>query len=685
MVKRAIVELKAVPARAFLLFAVFILSARIGCADTEVSPPSLAVDLEPAVLLPLGPGAGYFLPGTAVRIGVEYTLPSPPMLSVRAGMLCEFSPIAAGLGTTSLVGGLLGASWRVPVVGRLSALAFAGGGYALALINGDPASSASMPVVEGGIGLSWLVNPNAVLRLDGSYLYLLGANGSLSVSLGVLLRPWSNAARPVVEGRQKTGLQIEGVVLDSVYPSLCRFYDNHPVGEALIRNTGRRSVFDLSVRYQVPGIMDNPRVSAARRELKPGETWQAPLSLEFDGSAAGTPASADSEVAVTFVEGGEQRVLRRTAPLDVQASHTINPLEYQGAAAFVLPADPPLRDLADSISAAIGAPGEAHRGRSVLAAFAVREGLRLLGLRITADSTDARAQGAKGGAARPLKYPRETLRDRAGNSWDVAVLCASLLEAAGVKAALVEASGRVLVAVEAEPDGKDPVFVLDGRPWLPIDATRLDGTFHEASSDALQTWKSASESGASHLVTVRDAWERYPPSALPPVNPEPIPDGLGGALKTAVAAFSAAGGSILAAGSAPATAPAFRRLLVVFAPDPFESYPLLLRTTLADSLALALGHADPAVMAIPYGMASFPASTDERRRIARDLGADCSIVVGMSGDRSSPVITVETDDLTSNGGRGIASAARIGPIPLMEESRPQWGPVVLMVVAAFAR
>ena len=400
------VELKA--GRVFLLCAVLILSGWTGFADSEVAPPALSFILEPAVAFPLGPGAEYFLPGAAVRIGGEYALPSLPMLSLRAGMIYGFTPIVGGLGTTSLIGGVLGASWRVPIVGRLSALAFAGGGLALGMINGDAASSAAVPVGEGGIGLSWLVSPNAMLRLDGSYLYFFGVNGSLAISLGVLIRPWSNAASPVIEGRQKAGLQIEEIELDTVYPSLSRQYDNHPVGKARIRNTGRRSVFDLKVRYRVHGIMESPRESAARGELKPGETWQAPLSVVLGSRAMGpdTAASTDSEVAVTFVQGGEQWELRRTAPLDIQASHVISADEFQGAAAFVLPTDPLLHDLSDSISAAIGGPGE---GRPVRAAFAAREAMRLLGLRITADSTATRAPGAQGDAVRPLKYPAETL------------------------------------------------------------------------------------------------------------------------------------------------------------------------------------------------------------------------------------------------------------------------------------
>ena len=69
--------------------------------------------------------------------------------------------------------------------------------------------------------------------------------------------------------------------------------------------------------------MERPRESAARNELNPGETWQAPLSMipGAGNAAAATASSTESEVIVTFVEGGERWELRRTASLDIPGLH----------------------------------------------------------------------------------------------------------------------------------------------------------------------------------------------------------------------------------------------------------------------------------------------------------------------------------------------------------------------------
>ena len=90
-------------------------------------------------------------------------------------------------------------------------------------------------------------------------------------------------------------------------------------------------------------------------------------------------------------------------------------------------------------------------------------------------------------------------------------------------------------------------------------------------------------------------------------------------------------------------------------------------------------------MVIPYGAANFPASAEERRKTARDSGADCYIVVEVSGEGASPVVTAETADLLMAAGGRARPGSRVGPLSLPDESHPDWGAVVSMVVRAYGR
>jgi hypothetical protein len=674
---------------------------RTAHADTLVPPAALSFVLSPAITVPLGRGAQYFLPGGAAELAVEYTPESIPMLSLGGNVFYAFTPIAGGLGTTSQFAGLLGAAWRVPIVGRLSGRVFARAGYGLGLVHGDPLTElGGNALVEGGAGLSYAVSPVAAARLDASYLLLLGANGTVKVSVGLSIRPNLAAAptraQPKATGR-RASLEIADVALQSVYPALRRSFDNRPVGTAVIRNTGKGPITDLHVSLRVKGFMDRPRESAARGELKAGDSWEAPLVVVLGPVVDEKATSAQGELVVTWVEQGEPWEARKDTVLRVAEPHVVSADDLRKAAAFVLPFDPSVGSLSAAIAAATPPSTESGADPSISAAIAVREGIRLLGVRISGGSDKASAEG-QDAPARRVKYPPETLRDLSGTSADVAVLCASLLEAAGVKAALVEVKGKMLVAVgrddpagAADPPqaGTDSVIGPDGRRWLPFKVDQLDESFADAAAAALKAWKAAQPSGAASLAPVREAWSLYPPSAFPQADSkaQALPPGqLGDAVRTAIAGFldkGPASGQASQPKKVTAARRPQRRLLVVFEPHPAAAYSELRRASLADSLALTLQRADTGAMVIPYGGSDFPGSTDRRVDAARSRGADCYVVVELSGEGQSSVITAESFDMISRSS-AIAPAA-VGGAPTSSDSSSDWGPVIKLVADTYGK
>ena len=290
-----------------------------GAADLQLAPPPLSFVVAPEITFPLGPGQQNFLPGAAARIGVEYSLPSIPFLSIETAALVGFTPITDGLGTTGQLGGFLGAAWRLPIAGPLSARAFARAGYEAGLVYGDPLSRAGgAPAAEAGLGASLLLTPSLALRLDGSWMYVLGANGSAVVSLSIVARPRPGRPQPAGAGSPRTGLSIGRVELTEIYPALRRSYLNHPVGTVTIANTGGWSVSDVHVSVRVAGLMEKPRESAERPILKPGETWRAPVFVALDSAAErGSASTAQAEISVTYLEAGERWEIRHGGELRV--------------------------------------------------------------------------------------------------------------------------------------------------------------------------------------------------------------------------------------------------------------------------------------------------------------------------------------------------------------------------------
>ena len=667
--------------------------AGTAAADSVLPPAPLSFVLAPAITIPLGPGSQYFLPGGTAELAVEYALPSIPMLSLGGGVLYGFTPIAGGLGTTSQLAGQIGAGWRIPILGRLSGRAFARAGYEVGLVNGDSVSGlGGSPLVEGGAGLSYAVGPAAVARLDASYTYLFGANGTLKFSVGLLMRPFPSPA-PMAALKRRSSLEITGVDLQSVYPALRRSFDNHPAGKVMIRNTGTRRITDLHVSLRVKGFMEKPRESAARGELKAGDSWEAPLVVVLGQAAPDQKAaSADGEIVVTWVEQGEPWEAQKSAALRVFEPHVIGADDLRKEAAFVLPFDPAVRVLSAAVSAAIPASTEAGADGSASAAIAAREAIRLLGIRTTGGSDTASTDG-KDGPVRRVKYPNETLRDLSGTSTDVAVLCASILEAMGEKAALIEVNGKAFVAVghdaagtaDTPQPGAEAVTGPDGHSWLPFEIDRTEETFHDAAAAGLKAWKAAQGSGGASFAPVREAWALYPPSPFPQADsraPTLAANQLGDAVRTALADFNGTGPTPGGAKTARADSPA-RRLLVVFEPHPAGAYSEIQRSSLADSLALSLQRADTGVLVIPYGGSAFPGSTDKRIEAARSQGADCYVVVELSGDGASSVITAESFDMTSRS--SVIAPATLAGTSTPSDSGPDWGPVIKLVADTYGK
>jgi len=390
----------------FVGCAALLVAASTARADIVLPPAPLSFTLSPALTIPLGPGSELFLPGGGVGLAVEYALPSVPMLSLGGGAFYTFTPIAGGLGTTSQLAGVAGAAWRFPIAGRLSARVFARAGYGLGLVHGDPlANVGGGPLAEGGAGVAFAVSPAAVARLDVSYTYLLAANGTLAVSLGVSMRPRIGGPATAA-GTRRPSLEIAEVDLQSLYPALRRSSDNRPTGTAIVRNAGRRPITDLHVALRAPGVMDR-RESAARRELAPGDTWEAPLVVLVGPGGARGPTTA--EVVVTWVEQGEPWEARKDVSLRVFDPHLVPADDLRAAAAFVLPFDPAVRDLAAAVSAAVAAQSADGIDPAISTAIAAREAVRLLGIRATADRTTT--DGGDSAPLRRLKYPAETLHD----------------------------------------------------------------------------------------------------------------------------------------------------------------------------------------------------------------------------------------------------------------------------------
>jgi tetratricopeptide (TPR) repeat protein len=144
-----------------------------------------------------------------------------------------------------------------------------------------------------------------------------------------------------------------------------------------------------------------------------------------------------------------------------------------------------------------------------------------LGVTYVVDPASPYAEASDGLAVDFLRFPRETVSHRAGDCDDLAVLYCALLEAIGVRTALVTIPGHIFAAVDLEMSVAEArrvlfndrdLLLLDGEAWLPVEVTLLHDGFAVAWRTAAEEWRA--HPGERGFYVVRDAWERFPPVSL---------------------------------------------------------------------------------------------------------------------------------------------------------------------------
>jgi hypothetical protein len=101
------------------------------------------------------------------------------------------------------------------------------------------------------------------------------------------------------------------------------------------------------------------------------------------------------------------------------------------------------------------------------------------------------------------------------------------------------------------------------------------------------------------------------------------------------------------------------------------------------SFLTALSEADDAPTPIDYGAGGFPSSLGDRNKAARAAGADCWLVMKLSGLRGSPSINVVAFDLLYNIKSLDFTASRSEGFSMLELYRERWDDVIRPILKKF--
>jgi tetratricopeptide (TPR) repeat protein len=523
-----------------ILLACSLATAGVAQTKTVVTPvdrqqqgPSLfSLSFSPAFALPMFGDANYYDMGGTGNLSAELRLPFFPLFYVGADFGYTYSPLRRNDTLSILSGGVqVGLDWEI--VPRILALKLFGeGGYFYGFLNDGSGSSGSNPVAMGGLGLSLNVSPAVSIGVAGTYRDFFGLYNDVALAIGTsyhfgagsgngVTQQQGGGTRPApLKGGSGTGLQISKISINDIYPVFYKFYDDHPIGTAVLHNGERLAVKNVKVSVWVKEYMTNPKETQGPATINPGADATVNLFGLFTKDVLSNTESTkvSANVTLQYTLGGNTVTQDSVQTLQVLRRNSLTWDDDRKAAAFVSANDPTAVKFAKNIQSMVQGKASAAIEPNLLLAMAVHDALTLYGLTYSSDPVATLNSDNK--TVDYIQFPQQTLDYKGGKCSDFSVLYSSMLEAIGVETGFITIPGHIYMAVALQMTPEDARktftnsddFIYQGnKVWLPIEITLREGGFLKAWQLGAREWRENQAKGQARFYPLHDAWSVYQP------------------------------------------------------------------------------------------------------------------------------------------------------------------------------
>ncbi len=356
-----------------------------------------------------------------------------------------------------------------------------------------------------------------------------------SLTLAVALNP-SDANRRELDtayDRKKKALAgtggrivMEDLRLERMFVSAHKQYATEPLGRIRVRNDSAEDYQGMRLSFFIKEYMDFP-VTKEIPELKAKTFVEIPLNATFNHKVLGidedTRVLVVATLAMADARDGSQEV---TQAMTLYGKNALVWGNSDMIGSFVTPRDDTLRNFVREAVNRYGAPAQSVLNRSLTQASTLFNTLSALGLRYQPDPNLPYSR-LKADQVDYVQFPRETLRLKSGDCDDLSVLLAAALENVGIESALVEVPGHLFMmfrtGVKEADRGlislQDELLVVrDGEIWIPVESTLVATSFTEAWAEGARRYREAAATRQARIVSLRQAWERFPPATLAPAG-----------------------------------------------------------------------------------------------------------------------------------------------------------------------
>jgi tetratricopeptide (TPR) repeat protein len=509
-------------------------------AKEKISPAipasNFSLHLIPAVDIPIGSSSPFFNLGGSLGLGAKYIIPKLPLLFLSGGL-------DYGLGFLKMdaflnkIGARAGLGLNLVLTPRLSLNAFGNGGYSYSFINTtEGATSAWIPYINAGIGAEYRLLSRFGLEIGAVYNNFFtiyqGIGGYVGTVYYVpqkerLKEPQKIPGKPELLGTGKI-LELSNIEFVNVFPVFRKYYDDHPVGKATLKNPYNKPVTDIQATLIVRQYMDAPKQCTAPDSLQGGEAQEIKLNALFtDKVLEITEATkAAVEIGLEYSYQGNRYKDSIVSTMRVFDRNALTWDDDRKAAAFVTAKDPSVLTFSKNIAGMIKDKGSKAIDNNLLLGMALHEALSLYGMSYIPDPKTPYAEfSKKKDAIDFLQFPRQSLDYRAGDCDDLSILYSSLLSALGVETAFITIPGHIFMsfALDMSPDEArksffkpDELIYEESKVWVPVEVTELGGGFLAAWQIGAKEWKENAERGQTGFYPLYEAWKLYEPVGLPP-------------------------------------------------------------------------------------------------------------------------------------------------------------------------
>ncbi|RDH82437.1 MAG: hypothetical protein DIZ80_09090 [endosymbiont of Galathealinum brachiosum] len=319
---------------------------------------------------------------------------------------------------------------------------------------------------------------------------------------------------------------LKDLKLNQIFSATYKQYVNKPVGQIRIQNTSGTDYGNLKLTFSIKGYMDFPTTKEIPN-LAANETQEFDLLASFNNKILeiDEDTGVQVEVALSFVRDGKDDDIKLTQPMTIYGKNAIIWSNSNMVGSFVTPKDDTLRDF---VRQAINEnkPESGPLSDNIVTAMTLFDVYSAHGIRYVVDPNSPYSQ-VNNDRVDYVQFSRETLKIKSGDCDDLSVLMSAGLENLGVKTAILDVPGHLLMMFDSgfSVAEKDRISLQDslmvehnGNIWIPLEATMIGTSFAEAWAEGARKYYKFENEKSLNAILLENAWKEFLPVTLRPAS-----------------------------------------------------------------------------------------------------------------------------------------------------------------------